>query len=139
MPGPLVAPVLTGFYAGILGLIALLLSIAVVAGRVKYRVDIGDGGKAEMTKRVRAFGNFVEYVPLIVVLIALGEMLGSPRWLLHATGIALVAARLFHAWGLNRTTGTSAGRFVGTNLTWIALAAAAIGLLIRVFAVGKIF
>jgi hypothetical protein len=134
MPMTAIAPVLTGLYAGILGVFALLLAIFVVAGRVKHRVEIGDGGKTDMTKRVRAFGNFAEYVPLIVALMALGEMLGSPRWLLHATGIAIVAGRLFHAWGLSRSTGTSAGRFVGTNLTWIALAAASIGLLIRAFA-----
>lgn len=130
------APVLTALYGGILGVLALLLAINVVGGRVKYRVDIGDGGKNEMTRRVRAFGNFVEYVPLVVVLLALGEMLGSPKWLIHATGIAIVLGRLFHAWGLNKTTGTSAGRFIGTNLTWIALAAAAIGLLVRTLALG---
>jgi uncharacterized membrane protein YecN with MAPEG domain len=68
------------------------------------------------------------------VLLALGEMLGSPKWLIHATGLSIVAGRLFHAWGLGTSLGNTPGRFIGTNLTWIALAAASIGLLIRVFA-----
>jgi len=37
--------------------------------------------------------------------------------MLIAMGAALVIARLWHAQGLLSSSGTSAGRFVGTNLT----------------------
>lgn len=115
------APIVTAFYAGILGILGVALAILVVRGRVVHKVDIGDGGKPEMVGAVRAFGNFAEYVPLIIVLMALGEMLGEPKWLTHALGIGLLAGRLLHAYGFSKTTGTSPGRFLGTNLTWIAL------------------
>jgi hypothetical protein len=115
------APLVSAFYGGLLGLIGLFLAILVVRGRVMHRVDIGDGGKPEMQRATRVFANFAEYVPFIVVLMGLGEMLGAPKTLTHALGIGLVAGRLFHAYGLSQSSGRSIGRFVGTNLTWIAL------------------
>lgn len=50
--------------AGLLGLIVLFLSGYVVAGRVKFKINSGDGGNDEMRQRVRAQANFVEYVPI---------------------------------------------------------------------------
>lgn len=122
----MVAPLLTALYAGLLGIIALVLALRVVLGRRKYRVPIGDGGHTDMNARIRAFANFAEYVPMILVLIGLCDMLGAPRWSIHALGIALVVGRLAHGWGLSRTTGVSAGRGLGMMLTWVPLLAASL-------------
>lgn len=116
-------PAIAALYAGILGALALFLAGRVIAGRVKHAVEIGDAGNEDMTLRIRAFGNFVEYVPLILVLLALAEGAGAPRWVVHATGIALVAGRVLHAWGLSRSRKFNAFRFAGTNLTFASLVA----------------
>jgi len=121
------APAVTAFYAAILGLVGLFLAARVIAGRAKYAIQIGDGDREDMALRVRAFGNFAEYVPFVLVLSALAEGLGSPRWSAHAVGVALVAGRLLHAWGLSRTPRFNAWRFAGTNLTFAALLGAAAG------------
>lgn len=114
-------PAVATLYAGILGALGLVLAARVIAGRVKHAVEIGDAGNEDMTLRVRAFGNFVEYVPLVLVLLALAEGGGAPRWAVHAAGIALIAGRVLHAWGLRRTPRFNAFRFAGTNLTFASL------------------
>lgn len=114
-------PMITAFWTGLIGLLGVLLAINVVRNRLKLGVDIGDGGKDEMNRAVRVFGNFAEYVPLALVMIALLEMSGGTRWLIHALGAVLLAARLGHAWGLSSSSGRSLGRFVGTTATWIVI------------------
>lgn len=114
-------PAVAALYAGMLGALGLFLAARVIAGRVKHAVEIGDAGNEDMTLRIRAFGNFVEYVPLVLVLLALAEGAGVPRWAIHAAGVALVAGRALHAWGLSRTRKFNALRFAGTNLTFAAL------------------
>lgn len=117
--------------AGLLALLLFFLSAYVIAGRVKFKIDSGDGGLAVMRQRIRAQANFVEYVPLALILILLVEKESiGPRWLAIALGATLVIARIWHAQGLLSREGTSAGRFVGTNLTGLVIlvgAAACLG------------
>ena len=114
-------PVITALYAGILGFLGLVLASRVVQHRQKHRIALGDKGNEDMQRAMRVFGNFTEYVPMILLLIGFGEMLGAHKWLTHGLGASLVAGRLFHAWGLSKTSGTSLGRLLGVVLTWLAL------------------
>jgi uncharacterized protein len=108
--------------AGILALLLLFLAGYVIAGRVRFRIDLGDGGNVALRQRVRAQANFAEYVPMALILMALMETASvGPRWLIVAMGATLVLARLWHAQGLLSTPGVSAGRFMGTNLTGLVL------------------
>ncbi|HEY9770633.1 MAG TPA: MAPEG family protein [Coleofasciculaceae cyanobacterium] len=72
-----------------------------------------------LQRKVRAFGNFVEYVPLALLLILLLESVSSPAWLLWLLGSVLTIARIFHAWAVIKTYGPSVGRAVGFFLTWL--------------------
>lgn len=114
---------ITGIYAGICGLLIMILGILVVVGRVKHKVDIGDGGNDGMIKAIRVHGNAAEYVPMAIILIALVELSPAPDWMVHTLGIALVVARLAHAQGLNQSLATSPGRFIGTTVTWLVMLA----------------
>ena len=120
--------------AGVLSLLLLLLSGYIIAGRVKFKVDIGDGGNEQMRQRIRTQANFIEYVPIALLLIMLIESgkLG-PNWLSSAMGGTLVIARLLHAQGLLSKTGVSFGRFVGTNLTGLVILVGAVVVLGRGF------
>ena len=84
--------------AGILALLLLFLASYVIAGRVKFKIDLGDGGNETIRRRIRAQANFTEYVPVALILMMLVET-GSigPRWLIIAMGATLVIARLWHA------------------------------------------
>jgi uncharacterized membrane protein YecN with MAPEG domain len=117
-------PAITLLYAGISALILLGLSARVVGLRRKHQVGIGTGAVTALESAVRAQANFTEYVPLALLLIALLELNGLDAWMIHGLGAVLVIGRVLHAQGLNRSAGTSAGRFIGTLLTWLVLLAA---------------
>lgn len=124
-------PTITLFYAGALALIFLGLSLQVVRLRRRFQVGIGSGGHEPLDRVVRAHGNFSEYVPLAVVLLVLVELgTALPAWGLHLLGAVLLLARLMHGFfGLNRRSGYSVGRFWGTALTWLVIAASALMLM----------
>jgi len=114
---PTVAPL----YAGLLGLLLVVLSLLVVRLRMRYRVGLGDGGQAALTRAIRVQGNFAEHVPLALLLIFAVEGLGYAAWVIHALGAALILGRLAHAQGLGRSDGESPGRFLGTVTTFSVL------------------
>lgn len=118
---------ITPLYAAILGLMLLVLSARVVAVvRGKGEVGYGDGGNPDFTTVVRGQGNFIEYVPLILILIAFAEAGGSSSTTIHAMGTALVVGRILHPIGLTNEPGINPARLVGTILTWTVLLAASI-------------
>ncbi|MSQ53291.1 MAG: hypothetical protein EXR28_15570 [Betaproteobacteria bacterium] len=118
--------------AGLLALLLLFLSGYVIAGRVGFKIDLGDGGNDQMRQRIRAQANFVEYVPMALILMMLVEQATiGPGWLAGAMGGTLVVARLWHAQGIISSSGTSAGRLMGTNLTALVILVGAIAALGR--------
>ena len=101
MPSPLPLPV-TLITASILALMCLVLAFRVGAGRFKHHVAMGDGGNADMVVRMRTHANFVEYVPLILILMGMLEMSGVNRIALMVMGVLLIVFRIFHAIGMPR-------------------------------------
>ena len=116
------API-TALYGAAAGVLLLLLSWLVVKARWRYGTSLGTGTEPGMARAVRVHGNFVEYVPLALLLLLLAELNGLPAWFLHATGMVLLASRALHAWGLGSTPGRSFGRFYGTAGTWAVILA----------------
>ncbi|MBW6416793.1 MAPEG family protein [Celeribacter sp. PS-C1] len=91
---------LTAFYAGLAGLLYLYLSIYVIKQRLHIGQGLGDGGDDTLNRRIRAHGNFNEYAPLTLVLIAGFEAQGAPTLLVHLAGITLIVSRGLHAYGM---------------------------------------
>jgi len=91
-------PQITAGYAGLLGLIYVILSMLVVRQRVRTRVHHGDGGDDRLNRLIRAHANFAEYVPLILLLAALLEAGGWPH--MHWVLGPLLAARISHPIGM---------------------------------------
>jgi hypothetical protein len=119
------API-TALYAGLLGLLMLVLAFRVVAVRRATSIGLGDGGDALLLSRIRIHGNAAEYVPLALILMLVLEINGASATWLHGLGIALVIGRLAHAQGLSQAAGVTAGRFVGNVLTWSVIMIAAV-------------
>ena len=114
---------ITLLYAGALCLLFLILSIKVIQGRSgKDGVNLGDGGKPDMLRVIRGHANFAEYVPLILLIMAMLESNGLAPWLLHALGGTLLASRILHGIALSFTQKFFLGRFLGTLATLIVLA-----------------
>jgi uncharacterized protein len=121
----------TALYAALLGLLYAVLTIQVVRGRFGSGVMLGTGEDKGLLRAVRAHANFAEYVPLILILMALGEGMRLSAFLLHLLGAALVAARVLHAIGNSREPDFRPGRGGGAVLTLVVLVAASIAVLLR--------
>lgn len=114
------API-TALYAGLLAILLIVLSFLVGRQRGKHKVSIGHGGVEELERAIRVQGNFVEYVPLALALLLVAELNHGSARMIHAYGIALVAGRVIHALGLNKTIKEMTGRGLGTLLTMLIL------------------
>ena len=110
---------ITPVYAGLLSLLYLILSFRVIAARRAQSLGLGDGGNNDMLRRIRAHGNFAEYVPLVLVLMAFAELQNQSIWIIHTMGVFLVIGRPLHAIGVSRGMGNL--RIAGMILTFSAL------------------
>ena len=112
-------------YTAVLGALMAVLSIRVPIRRGVLDVPFGDGGDEELATRIRAFGNFTEYVPMILVMMALAELSGASPTALHVSGVVLIAARGLHAVAYRaRSTLTlpqKVGRGFSAFATWCVL------------------
>lgn len=111
---------ITAIFAGLLALMLVGISIRVTVLRARKKIDLFDGGDPELGRAIRVQGNFVEYVPLALALMGLVEWLGVMSWAVYVLGLALLVARIAHAWGLYANA--FSGRVAGTTVTWIVLA-----------------
>ena len=88
---------ITSLYVGLLTLIYLALAYRVIFYRRTNKVSLGDGESKDLRQRVRAHGNFAEYAPLGLVVLACVELQGAPSIAVHVLGLMLFAGRLLHA------------------------------------------
>lgn len=109
---------ITSVIAAALTIIFVKLSFAVIALRRKNQIGIGSGGFDDLERAIRAQGNFAEYVPFGIILIACLELNGAPRWLVAIPGITLIIGRLIHAKGINVPSPDFSKRILGMQLTF---------------------
>lgn len=108
-------------YAGLFGLLMILLKGNVGRVRTSEKVGFGDGNNEALQRAIRVQGNAVEDVPVVLVgLLALGLM-NAPVLLIHGLGATFLVARILHAVGLGGSSGGSPGRMFGTLLTLIVM------------------
>jgi uncharacterized membrane protein YecN with MAPEG domain len=93
-------PTIVPIYAAIFAVMLVVLSIRVASMRGDVRIAIGDGGNIILRRRIRVQGNFIEYVPMALLLFLFVELQAWPRWLVHGLCLLLLAARLLHAYGV---------------------------------------
>jgi uncharacterized membrane protein YecN with MAPEG domain len=124
-------PFATALYAGLIGLLLLVLAAMVSRLRRKHGIGLGDGDNRDLRRAIRAHGNAVEWGVLSILLLLVTELIRAPATLVHGAGIAIVAGRLLHAFGLSTSAGYSFGRFTGSALSWGAVAVLAVYLVVR--------
>lgn len=124
---------ITLLYSGILALMVFALSLNVIWYRFKEKTGLGHNQSPEsrLFRSIRIHGNFLEYIPLLLLLMALDEMSGRSSFMLHTIGISLVLGRVLHYFGLTKSPNTSWQRFLGTNLTFIPLVIMGINLIMK--------
>lgn len=112
---------ITPLYAIPLILIFFVLWMGGSAKRSALDVSIGDGANPELLLRMRRHGNFIEWVPFVLVLMLLAELLGAPAGFVHAAGVLLVIGRLVHPFGLKAAQAASPLRIIGNSLNLLAV------------------
>jgi uncharacterized protein len=115
--------------AGAAALINLWLAIRVIQLRLAAKVLIGDGGHPRLTARMRAQLNFVEYTPIVLILIGLIELARGSQMLLLIASTVYLIGRVLHPFGMD---GWLIGRQIGvvttlTVMTGLGLYAAWLG------------
>lgn len=128
----LTLPHVTLLYAGILGLFAIVLGATVGIYRGKAGIAIGDAGDPELLRRMRRQANFVENVPLALILFCLLELSGVGATVIHCLGIALLVGRGMHA-GAFVDDVTNPIRGLGAGLTALTIAVSSVWCIVSYF------
>jgi len=115
-------------YALPLTLIYAVLTYRVITYRRAHLISLGDDGNKSLLKRMRAHSNFMETVPLAMILLLLLELEDAPAALLHVLCTALVLGRALHAYGFSASPPVLPLRIIGMAVTLAALATTALAL-----------
>jgi len=124
---------ITALYLGLFLLLLLVLAIGVVRQRFSTNTAIGDGGHAGLIKAMRSHGNATEYVPIVLIALAVLELNGAGSLSLHVYGSAFLIARFSHAFGMQLADDANNFRKVGIMLTWVIMLAMGIQLIASTF------
>jgi len=127
------APFLVPFYAAIFALLYIGLTVRVISLRNSKRVSLGSGGDPVLERAIRIHANFIEYVPLALILLTAIEMQRRSHYVLHVLCLLLLVGRICHFMALSRENTVNPLRGVGVGLTVLVLAVAAIILIIDFF------
>jgi uncharacterized protein len=110
-------PIASTVFAALSGLLVLGLGLNTSLLRQRTRIYAGDGGNEALRRASRAHGLAVEHVILMVLLLVLLELQGTPRGAIVALGSAILVARAIAAAG---TLGFfRSGAFGGATLTYL--------------------
>jgi uncharacterized protein len=103
---------ISALFIGIFVVLQIPLTVMVGYRRARTGIQFFDGGDQTLLRRMRAHGNYIETVPIVLIAMTASELTGAPEWLLWAGGVSLFVGRLMHAsilvlkgWGLPRAIG----------------------------------
>ena len=128
----------TPLYAGLLGLLLIVLAVNISRYRVGLKISVGDGGHPGLKRAIRAHANLTENAPLALILLLSVEVQGFSASVVHALGGTLVVGRVLHAFSLSRYEGASAGRAIGILLTWVMILVASLLAIYSVLFAGRL-
>jgi uncharacterized protein len=114
----------SALYLGLLGLLAVLLANHVLY--VRLRSATQPKWRPDAALRVQA--NFVENVPLALLLLLGLELQGVAAAALHVFGSSLLICRVLHAWGLGYHEGANYPRLIGAQGTFLLLSVMSVAL-----------
>lgn len=115
-----------------LGAAALLINfwLGMRCGKLRgaLKISVGDGGNEQMIRAMRAQSNFVEQVPLTLLLLGAVELAGKGGMWLAPLGGLFLLGRIAHAIGMGETfkPGRAIGMVTGMVLQ-LALVVVAVG------------
>jgi len=118
--------IITATTASLLTFVYVFLAFKVIALRRTEKIALGDGGVQKLQASIRAHGNFSEYVPLSLVLMALLELDHFASTALMVVALALVLGRVLHAVSVISNPQRFKFRVLGMQLTFATLVSLAV-------------
>lgn len=118
--------IVTTISASILAYLYVKLSMNVIGFRRKHGVSLGDGGKKDLLRSIRAHANLAEYAPIGLILVACLEHNGAPIWIPAILAATFVFGRILHPLGMKDPTSSLQPRLRGMQLTILSIIALAI-------------
>ena len=119
----------TAIYVGLHARLAVVLANFVLF--VRLRGSKQPSWQADAALRVQA--NFIENVPIALLLLLILEMQGVPAEMLHGLGASLLVLRLLHAWGMGTNQGANYPRLIGAQGTFVLVSIMAMGVIGNAF------
>ena len=111
----------TSLYAVALSIGMLILLVRVSKLRSDLGAAVGDGGDMKLLERIRCHGNFMEWVPITLILMMLAEMQDVSSSWLHAAGVLTIAGRLIHPFGIHENAPAHPLRIAGNSGNFLAM------------------
>lgn len=124
-------PQIIPFYASLLVLLFIFLSVRVVRVGRSLQVSIGDAGDKRLLRAMRVQANFAEYVPIALFLLLALELQVFYPLALHLLGAILLVGRLLHAYGVSQAREQLGFRIAGMACTFAVMLLAAAILIYR--------
>ena len=90
----------TSVTAAIAAIMLVILGMLAGMRRTHSKILLGTGDDDVLLRRVRAHGNFTEYVPTALILLALTEAMGAGTGLLWTMAGLLIFGRALHIIGV---------------------------------------
>jgi len=122
-------PVVTLLITSLLIGLQLFLTFQVIGKRRQAKVAIGTADSDELSRTVRAHGNFTEVTPIFLISLLILELVDSYLWWVAILGILFIAGRILHARSIlvvEAQRGSYSLRVAGMMLTLIPLAMSAV-------------
>jgi uncharacterized protein len=112
----------TTFIAGVLAVVQVPLTVLVSYMRGRTGIQFLDGGNETLLRRIRAHANFIETVPITLLVMACAELSGASSAVLWRGGICLLIGRAVHVWAALNVKGWGIPRVIAMLLTFYAMA-----------------
>lgn len=114
-------PIIAATAAAVLAFMQVVLMMTVGLKRRASGVSLGDGGDAELNRRIRRHGNFIENAPMFLILLSLFEAMGGAQPVAMGLAGLFLAARISHALSLSSADAPIALRAFGALGTILSL------------------
>lgn len=122
---------ITPLFTAVFAFLYVLLSLNVIKQRFANQISLGSADNKEMERAIRIHANFIEYVPIALILFYFIEMLSMSSSLVFYLGSALLIARVMHFFGMQYPKDLILFRKLGMIITLLVLLVASIALALR--------
>lgn len=111
----------TAVFASLSALILIYLAFKIIRYRRGNMLAMGDGDNPQMARFIRGHSNAAEWMPIVLILMAVAEGLGLWRGLVVVVGLLYITGRILHAYHFTTDGARLSSRTYGMILTFMPM------------------